>query len=358
MCVLPDVDRVMTQLRREWNESDLIQSGLLRRRNGNVTIARRLPSEGLLFALRSAKTEWPYEIVGDRGNLTYRGLPLLCALDDYRIQKQLEISHGSLFVTTELWDAAILRALGLPATTSAGLVGASVSQLEELSERFGWQIDTPDDDGADQLPEAQLRLVVVGWNIRSMEETKPQQLSDLVQELLSVERSMNYDLQDVGIWAPSRTDLDRVNFFIERKEYDRVRDIFISSTSDSCHSLAAFSDAPAEASDFVESLQLLRSVSSGKVSSHSLEMALKLFESAVHREVVEPLLRQSLSKSDPYRRALTVMAADISRMFCELMPVTLSSNDGNSVLCEQTLRQQLDLSSRFVAIINAMKQKK
>lgn len=116
LCVLSDAERVVASLREEWDEADLIQSGLLRRRNGEVAIARRLINNGPLMVLRAGQRHCPYEIVGGRGNLTYRGLPLLDSLGDYQIRKHLTASQRSLFVTTEIWDAVILRALGLPAT--------------------------------------------------------------------------------------------------------------------------------------------------------------------------------------------------------------------------------------------------
>ena len=357
LCALPDAERVLAHLRDEWDESDLVQSGLLRRRHDEVAIARRLTSEGPFMVLRAAQRKRPYEIVGDRGNLTYRGLPVLDSLDDYQIREHLLASQGSLFVTTEIWDAAILRALGLAATTAAGLVGASLAQLEELSERFGWQSDSPDQD-TDGSSKDRLRLVLVGWSVRSMELIAPSRLSELTQQLLSVEHSMQYDLQDVGIWIPVESDLERAHFFIERNEFHRVRDTFVLSTCDTCRSLASLSELSAEPTEFVEALRRLRTVTEDELSSHSPRAALKTFESAVNRELVEPMLDHALATKDPYRRNLTVMAADISRMFFHLMPDMLATSGDNLVLFEQRLRKQLDLSGRFVAIMNALKQKK
>jgi hypothetical protein len=99
-------------------------------------------------------------------------------------------------------------------------------------------------------------------------------------------------------------------------------------------------------------------MSRGELSSHSPQAALKVFESAVDRQLVEPMLDQALSTSDPYRRNLTVMAADISRMFFHQMPEMLATGHHNSVVFEQRLRQQLELSGRFVAIMNVLNKKK
>lgn len=212
LCALSNAERIVASLREEWDEADLIQSGLLRRRNGEVAIARRLINQGPQIVLRAAQRQRPYEIVGGRGNLTYRGLPLLDSLDDYQIREHLKASERLLLVATEIWDAAILRALGMPASTAAGLSGASLSQLEEMSNRFGWRTDMPD-RGSDSSSEDRLRLVLVGWNVRSMELIAPAGLSELARELLSVEQSLQYDLQDVGIWIPIESDLKRARFF-------------------------------------------------------------------------------------------------------------------------------------------------
>ncbi len=191
-----------------------------------------------------------------------------------------------------------------------------------------------------------------------MELIAPSRLSELAQQLLSVEHSMQYYLQDVDIWIPVESDLERAHFFIERNEFHRVRDTFVLSTCDTCRSLASLSELSAEPTEFVEALRRLRTVTEDELSSHSPRAALKTFESAVNRELVEPMLEHALATKDPYRRNLTVMAADISRMFFHLMPDMLATSGDNSVLFEQRLRKQLDLSGRFVAIMNALKQKK
>ena len=131
---------------------------------------------------------------------------------------------------------------------------------------------------------------------------------------------MQYDLQDVGIWIPIESDLNRARFFLERNEYRHVRDTFILSMQDSCRSLTSVSDASAEPTGFVEALRKFRTVTEDGLSSHSPREAQKVFEAAVYRELVEPMLDHALAMKDPYRRNLTVMAADISRMFFRLMP--------------------------------------
>ncbi|MCA9123362.1 MAG: hypothetical protein H6822_08430 [Planctomycetaceae bacterium] len=357
LCALSNAERIVASLREEWDEADLIQSGLLRRRNGEVAIARRLINQGPQIVLRAAQRQRPYEIVGGRGNLTYRGLPLLDSLDDYQIREHLKASERLLLVATEIWDAAILRALGMPASTAAGLSGASLSQLEEMSNRFGWRTDMPD-RGSDSSSEDRLRLVLVGWNVRSMELIAPAGLSELARELLSVEQSLQYDLQDVGIWIPIESDLKRARFFLDRNEFCHVRDTFILSIHDTCRSLTGMADGGSELTDVVDALREIRKASEDGQSLYTPHEAQKIYEAAVNRELVEPMLDYALATADPYRRNLTVMAADISRMFFQLMPDTLASSGDNSAQFERRLRTQLELSGRFVAIMNALKQKK
>lgn len=117
-------------------------------------------------------------------------------------------------------------------------------------------------------------------------------------------------------------------------------------------------DGGSELTDVVDALREIRKASEDGQSLYTPHEAQKIYEAAVNRELVEPMLDYALATADPYRRNLTVMAADISRMFFQLMPDTLASSGDNSAQFERRLRTQLELSGRFVAIMNALKQKK
>lgn len=359
LATLGDAEHALTHLQQNWDERDLIDSGLLRRTDGRAAIAKRLACEGPLLALRAAKDQRPFEVVGARGNLSYRGIPLLCALDDFQTKKQLQASRGNLFLTSEIWDAAVLRALGLPAITATGLAAATIPNIEDLALRFGWKENGSADENEQNTPtEGPLRLIVVGWRVSTLDSTEPGGLPDLAALLVQFERHMQLDLQDVGIWRPIETDLERARFLLERNEFNMVRDGFIASAADCCRSLTSFLKATGDSTEFVDALQRLREISEGRITSHSPEAARRLYGSAVDRELIEPLIRRALSTTDPYRRNLTAMAADISRMFFELMPETLAAHDHISGASQQRLRQQLELSGRFVAILNVLKEKK
>lgn len=359
LATLGHAEGVLAHLQQNWDEKDLIDSGILRRTDGRVAIARRLACEGPLLALRAAKDQRPFEVVSARGNLSYRGLPLLCALDDFRTKERLQASQGYLFLTTDIWDAAVLRALGLPAITATGLAKASIQEIDDLARRFGWNVDGSADETQQNTPTGgPLRLIVVAWCVSTWDTSEPNGLPDLAELLVQFEQNMGFDLQDVGIWTPIERDLERAQFFLERNEFNRARDAFIASAQDCCRSVAGFQNATGESTEFVGALERLREISEGQLASHSPEAALRLYRSAVDRELVEPLVRRALATTDPYRRNLTVMAADISRMFFERMPETLAASDHISAASERRLRQLLELSGRFVAILNVLKEKK
>lgn len=131
----------------------------------------------------------------------------------------------------------------------------------------------------------------------------------------------------------------------------------MDSAKDCCLSVAGFAVPTDESNELVSALQRVLELRDGDIGPHSPAVAIKLFQSAVDRDLVDPLLRKALSTQDPYKRNLTVMAADISRKFFSLMPETASARDHNSVECKTKVREQLDLCKHFLAIMKAMKQK-
>ncbi len=263
-----------------------------------------------------------------------------------------------MFLTTDIWDASVLRALGLPAITATGLATATIRDIEEVSRRFGWLVNGGNNQNDAAGPtEPPLRILVVGWRVSDMDTIEPDGLPDLAAMLDQFERHMQLDLQDVGIWLPIAADFEKAEFFLERRDFDSVREVFLDSAMDCCLSLAGFIAGTDESSELVSALQRVLDGREGDIGSHSPEAASNLARSAVYRGLVEPLLRRAQSTKDPYKRSLTAMAADISRVFFHRMMDELSSNPHDSAEDEASVRERLKLSQQFLAIVKEMRTK-
>jgi hypothetical protein len=120
----PDSERCLAQLQSRFSRADLVAAGVL-----VAPASPDAPSE-LHPELKMPGRKWlslrtepglpPFDFLTDSGSLSGQ-LPILASRQDFRVRKLLGRADGELLATATIEDAAVLLAIGLPATISVGL---------------------------------------------------------------------------------------------------------------------------------------------------------------------------------------------------------------------------------------------
>lgn len=368
----PDTEALLARLQDEFRPKALTSSGVARGPSAELQLTAALRSGRPIISLRHRRDADPYEIITGRGAVTEKSIPALAVLRDARTRALFKRSEGRLFVAFDVHNAIWLRTLGLPAATATGLLQADRHQIQELAEKFGWgwapsfpspeelslgddvdeddDVDTPMPDEAEAAevkgqeeqgspqdvcvadgPGPSLELVLVGWRPFSCTLTEPKRLGDVVSCLLDLEQRRGLDLSTVGVWRPTEDELEDVESCIHHGEVQQARQLLLQSAEDYRYALHDWDDQPwlpkEPTSDYLAARRHLRQTqrrhARGQATDDEIRQASEEFEDAVHVHLLDPLIEQGMSNSEPRERNLAVALADVCRQLHGLSP-TLS----------------------------------
>jgi hypothetical protein len=141
---------------RRFSDAALLHAGVALRKPGTnrLVFSRQLTdTDNRLVVLRGVDGV-PYDLLTDNGCLTQSELPLTACLRD-RFTLDARSNWEYLFICDTVSDAAVLRSLGLPTTTFAGLQQLSgqplanfcdLCQIDSVHEPIGGHVSPPDAD--------------------------------------------------------------------------------------------------------------------------------------------------------------------------------------------------------------------
>ena len=317
----PDIDEILTQLRRAFADQDLVAAGVARRGDdGEVRLAETLSNPGgdIIFLRR-----WPcdpFEIVTSNGLISGRNLPMFAARYDHHTVAALREFDGMLLLAFSMATCVLLRSLGLPVVFATGLDDLNPEQVcilegmlgsgtlpdgarEPQAETAGDAVPDTGDHGCaegdasanpDVLQASSLicststniqsqfctaaalahldqetdgtvpvqAVILVAWEPAALELHMPPGVASLVQFLASAERHLGIDLSACGTWVPSEDDLEALQFCLRHGNNDRIRSILLESIEERtftlCNTIDGHIGPPLVSDDYVSAQADLR----------------------------------------------------------------------------------------------------
>lgn len=137
----PDSEDTFEQLIEEYRRDHLLASGLAIAEGGALMLDESLRDpQGFVVAIREAPDKPAHDLLTSSGCISGAIWPVIAAFRDFRIQELLADYEHRLLVAFEMVDVVLLRCLGIPATLGVGLETFDVELLDELADRFGWDV--------------------------------------------------------------------------------------------------------------------------------------------------------------------------------------------------------------------------
>lgn len=131
---------VENALRKKFSLDELLESRVFVKNEGNDNKLNAVLTgfDTVIAPLRVAVGAKPFDLIVADGLLSQKTAPALAALDDGRMDDQLDVTDNDMCVTFSLHDMATLWAIDIPAVPATGLLRMSGNRLRRFCERFGW----------------------------------------------------------------------------------------------------------------------------------------------------------------------------------------------------------------------------
>ena len=324
--------RVESMRRCRTNEFDLLESLGREYASEQLEAARMLvrdtdgvlrPSPILagdahrLLILRDKKDSNPFDIVNQNGSLVGDDPPAFqCSRDIYT--KGMGSSRAVLAACTDS-DLAVLRVLGLPCTSAAGLArldGSQASRLFDQSLCFGAASTSA--GPVAQVLRHDYRIMLVAWQVAALNDRPPAGFQEIMSRLFQVEEVFGFDTSErVCVWSPNAADFRRICSaigFADRKPVKRVMRESIQRSSKSIRGYAESTGAtiPGDYEAARRELHrvLDRARQRGSVDEQ-LSKSLTAVKQTFDASVVASIVRDAMATANSVERSLLLMAADL-----------------------------------------------
>lgn len=277
-----DGEDLVARLEAEFTQEQLEASGVMRRgADGQLTWARPLgPPGSVVAALREGEGQGPFGLVTPSGGLVGHDVPVLSTLRDHRTGKWLPKTDGRLFVCASTEQIPVFRSVYLQATTSAGLMDLNGAQLQELSQRLGWNEPSTSENMASAT--GPVNLTLVNWHPETLSAEQCVEIRQVAQFLARVERCLHIDMSRCVVWSPTEIEIDRCE-----EQFDG------SPSSENCRRRAQAAYEDRVEADLLGPLEE-HVAESGDPWEMNLGMLTAESLRLLHRQV--PLLRQIVAK--------------------------------------------------------------
>jgi hypothetical protein len=368
-----DPEQVASLLAEEFSTEDLVASGVVTvTEDGSVELMFSLSGDGGRFiALRDATTGEPYELLTGDGCVSSGALPVFEILRDAHTRQCLNQGNGDLFVAFEIEDVILLRACGLPATLAVGLDDLPLEDVDQFCETFGltsikyerarlrkdvgaehrnpseYLPDNPfarhvqrDTDGGPpaglgQLPDTavqpsscptaqRVQLVLLGWLPSSLSNAVPCQLKVVVDYFHQLDRFMDVELYELGLWEPNEETVARLRFIAARRSATIFQDAFLAAADEIGAGVDTFGKVKPKLlgppANYPAAIARLQEATSSDQSSHLLgpdrqKHAWRDVQRFLSQQIINPIREYALATSDPIERTLLMGIAELSHVF-------------------------------------------
>lgn len=347
LCKPPaDPARLLAELRQSHDDNLLVESGIARRLSANdfVLCDELLNPDSDLLIIRDEATGRVAEVLSQNGPLSGDPAVFTCAARGESLEVVNVDNDGPfIFAAFTLEDVAVLRACGIPATLANGLPRLSPDDVDRLCAQFhipkGESLrrnesvngdescaDTAQPALSDAVPvdnvaEEQIVLVLVGWRPAEISDSVPESLPVVADYFRQLERHMEIEPnQSIRVWQPSEEDVERIQFFVEHRDKERLREAVLDSLYGDLYPLQQFATTEQTQEQELDLLGALRELQraalepgSGMSVKRKCNKAWQRVEQQLNHYFFESQVEQALRIPDPLERSLRLTAAITSR---------------------------------------------
>jgi hypothetical protein len=302
------------------------------------------PTETLIGVRLNSSAE-PYGIMTSRCIITekgWRGDAILADTETVQRARETQL----FFAPVRLREVALLRTLGLAATSAFCFRRLSPQQLVAVNRRFTGRDFALDEESPaavscheQQQPElvdkpalpapdnSPLTLVLVAWAPLAITDRYCPLLAHIAQQLVWARKFLGLPLAGIRVWQPSHAFLENLRYRIQFEDVDLVRDLMLES-ADELHDFeplaAALSPGSQVHQDFVSArANLLRRYADNEPGGEGVgpsASAVATYREAVRRELTDPLRAWALASHDPVTRNAIVELASRFEMLHQAGP--------------------------------------
>jgi hypothetical protein len=336
-----DPDKALAALSVNFPLAELFQAGVVDRScSGAARLCPALVSLlAVIIPLRDSDNQ-PFALLTSRGCLPRSCCPLRAAFCDRWTQETLS-RHGMLLATPHVREVALLQALDLPASLTLGLRAQPIDDLLWLDQHTAGldyspgapeapphtagapPRDTTPVDGASPTP--LWPVAFLGFSLLSLRLEPSSALIPLLCHLLQVRQYLGLALVGAMAWRLSAGELANLRFRLHRGRVPLVSHLLserISSLVDlsllvpeRCSSAPAGLDFPAARAELLACL-----TESDLPDRSRLSRARAVYDEAIQRQLVQPLLRWALEHPNPIVSAAGASLAEVSHLLLRLGP--------------------------------------
>lgn len=277
-----------------------------------------------------------------------------------------------MFVAFDVGHVVMLRACGLPATLAVGLDDLPLEQVDQFCESFdlgGFKSDreivrdeiaeengnqseyhpddpirrmmqtmmNDDDNGGGQTTSSsaanppnvlaepiRAQLVFLGWTPWELSNAVPLKLKAVVDFLQQLQRFMDVQLHDIGLWEIDEETLERLRFIKARRSTAIFKQALLDAAEDIGAGLVHFGKekplAIGPPNDYATALARLHEATSaggrtGLPGPDQKKEAWRDVQRLLNQQVVGPVRELALASNNPVERNLLMGFAELSNVF-------------------------------------------
>lgn len=301
-----DVEGATADLLHRFSADCLGHAGvMIRTPGGGHGLAPELVNPcGALLPLTTHPKAPIFGLLSARGLLPRENFPFVAIRKDRWTDRRLQAGLP-LFATPSIRDVLLLRAIGFPAVTTAGLATAHTGTADVLERCFAWSANGA---GSGESPRGPLALV--GCSLFPPNVAPPPALDHAVARLADLRRHFGFSFAGITAWVPRPAEIDALSSAVQLREPGAARLVLRSSFE--ClvdFEVLAGRPAPPVPSYPDAFVAVLADLAAG---SESVRDSRQSYEAAVHRDLVRPLLDRALADPDPAVRAAGAALAQAS----------------------------------------------
>jgi hypothetical protein len=320
---------VLAELLSRYDEGTLREAGVLSPagKSGPQLSPLFTSSDAALIALRNPCNGPLVGLLTAQGCFPARNLLTIVVLTDYWTRKALS-ARGNLFLSPDIHEVALLRALGMPATLSLDLPRLPAAGLHFVDDHFM------------EYPEGGLRakrpsLALVGWSPMKLNTQLSPALLPALEHLTQARQYLGLNLRGVWAWRLSADSIANLHYRAKLRDVQTVQALLVESTEPLYDiatllppgGVATATDADPGSAYTTARAELLVQLSDAPAVGSLPERAGKakeLYDEIVQHKLIEPLQKWALSSSDPVLRSAGLELATVCQLLHRMGPLLLS----------------------------------
>jgi hypothetical protein len=315
-----DSSAAVAELHRDYSSQELLDAGVVL---PDATESPRLAPGltrpgGAVIAIHGADPGVPAALLTDKGCVPDTRLALEWSLEDPATVAGVR-DHGCVYAAGSVRDAALLAALGLPATVGCGLERMSPwLRAGHLSREVA---PDPDPTGASAGPQRPPLTCLVAWSVEDLEIEVPEPIGAAIKYLRSARTHVGLPVDRFRVWEPSFIDLESWRFALGLRNPEMFGEWLAARLRDGSELGALDEGVGAREPEYVETLaEFVHELTEADRPNFGLEKARNAHHRSINQELVEPLLRWGLT-GGPTVKTAAVHVAHAARILHSITPL-------------------------------------